>query len=77
MRGTSPGTGVTGKNAKFADPEKLGIIQSRTSRTQWEQLHAEGHLRTNQYHGFDGGLQTKEVTAEGVDALNASILVPE
>jgi hypothetical protein len=64
-------------DAQFTDPEKLGIIQGRMNRTEWDQLHAEGHLRTNEYHGFDGRLQsteTKAVTVQGVDALNASML---
>ncbi|HMA93008.1 MAG TPA: RHS repeat-associated core domain-containing protein, partial [Polyangiaceae bacterium] len=63
-------------DAQFADSSKIGVVQGRMSRFEWDQLHADRHLRTNPYSGFDHSLkssETKAVTNEGVRALNRSM----
>jgi RHS repeat-associated protein len=64
-------------DAAFADSNKMGIVEGRMSRAEWDKLHADGHLVTNNsYQGFGGGIrstETKAATADGVHALNRSM----
>ncbi|MGD8860654.1 MAG: RHS repeat-associated core domain-containing protein, partial [Myxococcales bacterium] len=57
---------------------RTGIVEGRMSRTEWDQLHRDGHLKTNNYEGFKhnikGGTETKAMTPEGVEALNRSMV---
>jgi uncharacterized protein RhaS with RHS repeats len=55
------------------------VLTGSISRGEWDRLHAEGHLSTNDYGGFGHGLGTSETkarTPEGVAALNNAFGLP-
>ncbi|HMA97330.1 MAG TPA: RHS repeat-associated core domain-containing protein, partial [Polyangiaceae bacterium] len=63
-------------DARYAEPSKLGIIEGRMNQNEWDGLHSNGGLRTNEYFGFDGSIissETKAMTANAVRALNESM----
>ncbi len=68
---------------KMADPSKgptRVLHEGSMSEQEWDDLHAGGHLTTNDYSGMNGGVpgstETKARTPEGVAALNRAFGFP-
>ncbi len=65
-------------DAQYAnDP---GVLSGSMSRAEWDQLHASGDLKSNDYNGFGNSLggtsETKAMTPAGVAALNKAFGLP-
>lgn len=62
-----------------ADAPAPEVLAGSMSRAEWDRLHKEGHLSTNDYGGFGGTMkstETKARTPEGVAALNEAFGLP-
>ena len=55
------------------------LLTGSMPKAEWDRLHAEGHLTTNDYGGFHSNMdssETKARTPEGVAALNKAFGLP-
>jgi RHS repeat-associated protein len=61
------------------DAPAPAVLSGSMSKAEWDRLHADGHLSTNDYGGFGHGMQSSETkarTPEGVAALNKAFGLP-
>lgn len=68
-------------NARYdaQDAPAPAVLAGSVSRGEWDALHSDGHLSTNDYGGFGHGIsstETKARTPEGVAALNRAFGLP-